>query len=216
MLAIALATLKRVPLEVYAGLVLLLASVGLYHEHTLAVANARRAGADFTRDSITTATRQQLDSLSGVRRERETAHTTATVAMNHVLRRVPVDTAAANAATAGLMAAQTALSTLAQADTTVQVLTARGEALVTATRQLTADLDSVGRAALTERAAAASLHAADTSAIRGLATTTVVVRDSLHVEQAKPKRTWRSTLASATVGAVLASTAFVVTHVVRP
>ena len=75
----------------------------------------------------------------------------------------------------------------------VDTLVLESLALADTTRQLRADQ-------LTERAAAARYAAT-------LQTITVTVRDSLHVEQARPKRTWRSntvlTLGGAILGAAL-------------
>lgn len=79
----------------------------------------------------------------------------------------------------------------------VDTLVVESLALADTTRQLRADI-------VTERAAA-------TKYAETLATITISVRDSLHVEQARPKRTWRSNTLLTIGGAVLGAAITLIT-----
>jgi len=178
--------------------------------HQSAVATAATGAADRTRDSVNlaavtilAAAKHTSDIESGALREARARQSKELRALRAVI--------ASRTATDALSASLERLSDSARADTTVAVLATASQAVATENDSLKV---MGGRliaevAIVTERADA--VHAADTAAIRGLATAVVVVRDSLAVEVARPKRTWKSNVVISVIGAG----AGVLLHVVR-
>lgn len=170
------------------------------YQHAKELVRAVAAGKEATRDSVARATQVLVDSAARARMYSETQLRVAKAQSDEQLRRANIRLSS-NAATDSLYASLRRLSDSAKADTTVTAVVTSSVAVATENDSLRSDVRGLSTSLLTERAAANSLHAADTAAIRGLATAVVVVRDSLAVEAKRPKRTLKSNAAIAGIGA---------------
>lgn len=198
------------------GLVLaLVASGALYarHWHRSALEGAKEA----TRDSIGWAARIESDSLRVLVTIAEGELASARYVSNTAYQRAPSVKAAALQATEQLEASIRALSAPAKVDSTVVELVAKAEAVAASNDTLSGLLSETIAVALQERNAADSLHALDKRALQTQSTITVGVRDSLHLEQAKTKLTWKNgaVIAGGSAAVVLTAKAIVRARVKR-